>query len=378
MNDKRVILCVDDDREVLDSLVRDLYPRYGEAFDIETCESAEEADVLRSELLMNNVKIDVYIVDHRMPGKKGIEFLKGVEKESGKILLTAYADIEVAVDGINQKCIDFYMHKPYGKELFKNLDHLLLAKDKGVFVTLARTPEERQKALITQNTVFSEEHLGLPYEAGIKIIGENPYQDITDMYVAVYKREIIGTTSLSRKNSDFAERFNTIRGLPIEEFYNINSIASLDENLVQVRNATVLPEFHTMRIGPMIWAELYRELTRKEPTSDYAVILAASEIKDAKKAAVLYEKIKNNGLYDGDHIIDLNKPNEMLYTGPITSEDLRYTVMPRVLKLYGKLGFRFIGEPVYYSNYQMFDFPMVLKISETAEPFKAWFEEGVL
>jgi ribosomal protein S18 acetylase RimI-like enzyme len=280
----------------------------------------------------------------------------------------------VAIDGINSKCLDFYILKTdYDTMLFSSIDHLLYAKENGIFVAHARTEEEREKALITQNTVFSEEHLELPYEKGIKIIGTSEYADFTDIFVAVLKRNIIGTTSISRRNESLADRFGTYFGLPLEEFYDISSLTGLDENLIQVRNAAVLPEYQNRRIAPMIWGEIYRVATMQEPVSKYAAILAGSEIRDAKKAKALYEKIKGTPMFDAEKTVMLKKENELTYEGRLTEEDINDALLTKNLKLYAKMNFKFVGEPVYYPNFRMFDFPMLLKTDEIAEPYKTWF-----
>jgi ornithine decarboxylase len=129
--DKPVIMCIDDDKNVLETLVRDLENKYPN-FEIEFCESAAEALELRLEILHENGRIALYIVDSKMPGMQGIDFLKRVEDKAGRIMLTAYSDVEVAIEGINTKCIDFYLSKPYGDELFKRIDHLLFDAEQNV------------------------------------------------------------------------------------------------------------------------------------------------------------------------------------------------------------------------------------------------------
>ncbi len=378
MLEKRIILCVDDDPTVLDSLERDLQ----NDFHVELCESAEEALEVREELNKEGKVIDIYIIDQVMPGMKGIDFMRVLDKEADnaqRMLLTAYADTLVASQGINEKLIDHYAGKPYEKqELKEKIEDLLKARDRGTFVTKARTPEEMEKALLIQNTVFSEEHLKLPYSKGIKIIGENLYQDRTQIYVAVSQRKRVGTTSLSRPDEEYKESFGTDLGLPIEEFYDIKKLVEFDQNLVQVRNATVLRAHRQKGVGPMIWGRIYRDATRKEPKANYAVILAASEIRDPKEAMTLYAKIKKQGLLVEDWKIDLKDKKNNSTSYNISSSDINDVVMPGLLDMYTHINFKFIGEPVYYSNFKMFDFPMLLKIENTNEPYKTWFETGKL
>lgn len=64
------IICVDDEREVLDSVVRDL-DYFSDLFNIEECESAIECLNLLEELDANQEHVAVLISDHVMPEKSG-------------------------------------------------------------------------------------------------------------------------------------------------------------------------------------------------------------------------------------------------------------------------------------------------------------------
>jgi len=371
--DKVIIMCIDDEPQILDSLRRDLTPRYGDNYDIDVCESAEEALEVREEILSEGRKIGIYVVDQRMPGMKGIDFLKQLEKKAGKILLTAYADTEVAIEGINNKCIDFYIRKPYDEVLFEKIDYLMSAFDKGYFVVKARTEEERKEALYLQDTVFSEDYLDLSYERGKNIMKENPYAETTEMFVAVKDKEIIGTTSLNRINRDYAKKLETILGLPIEDHYNIKNVKDVDENLVQIRNAAIKPEYQNMRIGPMIWKEIFKELMTKQPVSPkYAMIISGSRTKDARKAMVILEKAKRLGIYDYEHEIQLRHESKRTEE-PISDEEIEDTPLPRLLKLYSKMGFNLIGEPYFLESYDDYAYPMWIESNNIKEPFKSYF-----
>lgn len=372
--EKAIIMCVDDEPQVVETLRRDLMPRYGDNYDIELCESAEEALELREEIISEGRKTGIYIVDQRMPGMKGIDFLKQLEKEAGKILLTAYADTEVAIEGINNKCIDFYIMKPYDEMLFEKIDYLMSAFNKGYFVVKARTEEERREALYLQDTVFSEECHGLPYEKGKEIMKENRYAETTEMFVAVKDKEIIGTTSLNRINKDDTKRLGTILGLPIEDHYNLEKIKDIDENLVQIRNAAVKSEYQNMKIGPMIWKEIFKELTIKQPVPPkYAVIISGSRpSKDARKAMVILEKAKRLGIYDYEHEVQLRHESKNTEE-PISDEEIENTPLPGLLKLYSKIGFNIIGEPYFLESYNDYAYPMLLSCDKIRGPLKSYF-----
>ena len=75
--DKIHIICVDDERMILDQVVEDLVslPDY---FVVEACESASEAWDVLQELDEQGEKVGVIVSDQMMPAKCGVEFLKEV------------------------------------------------------------------------------------------------------------------------------------------------------------------------------------------------------------------------------------------------------------------------------------------------------------
>lgn len=97
---KAVILCVDDERMVLDSLRTQLSSSFGNNYIYEAAEDAEEALDLIQELSKEDVSIVVIISDWLMPGMKGDELLIRIHEQFPKvvkILLTGQAD-EVAIN----------------------------------------------------------------------------------------------------------------------------------------------------------------------------------------------------------------------------------------------------------------------------------------
>lgn len=97
---KPVILCVDDERMVLDSLRMQLSKAFGTLYKYETAEDAYEALDLIEELDRDQISVILIISDWLMPGMKGDDFLIRVHKKFPnvvKIMLTGQAD-EVAID----------------------------------------------------------------------------------------------------------------------------------------------------------------------------------------------------------------------------------------------------------------------------------------
>ncbi|MBF0318289.1 MAG: response regulator [Nitrospirae bacterium] len=117
---KRVILCVDDEQDILDSL----YDTFMDTYDVKTAINGIEALNIISE-----VEVAVVISDQRMPIMTGAALLSEVNKikpQCKKILLTGYSDIDAAVDAINKGAVNKYIHKPWDEqELVETVDHLV-------------------------------------------------------------------------------------------------------------------------------------------------------------------------------------------------------------------------------------------------------------
>lgn len=112
-----VILCVDDQREVLDSIERDLQPFAG-VFRIEVAESAEEASVIVGEVLKRGDRIGLVLADHLMPGTTGVDLLVALAEQPStaaarKVLVTAHAGLEDTVKAVNEADLDHYIAKPW-------------------------------------------------------------------------------------------------------------------------------------------------------------------------------------------------------------------------------------------------------------------------
>ncbi|HEY7448429.1 MAG TPA: FAD-dependent oxidoreductase [Vicinamibacterales bacterium] len=128
---KPVILAVDDDREVLGAIERDLRQHYRAGYRILKAQSGREALEAVRQLKMRGTAIALFLVDQRMPEMTGTELLMEVRKlypDARKVLLTAYADTDAAIKSINDVGLDYYLMKPWDppdQRLYPVLDDLL-------------------------------------------------------------------------------------------------------------------------------------------------------------------------------------------------------------------------------------------------------------
>ena len=119
---KPVIICVDDEQTILDSLEIDLLKAFEDKYLIETAESGEEALELLSELLAEQYEVPLVISDHIMPNMKGDELLRSVHAISPntlKIMLTGQADLEAVANAINYAKLYRYIPKPWQSDDLK-------------------------------------------------------------------------------------------------------------------------------------------------------------------------------------------------------------------------------------------------------------------
>src|ERR1051325_9797478 len=125
------LLTVDDDRDVFRAIERDLRRQYGSDFRVVRAVSGPEALEIVRELKIRNNSIALFLIDQRMPGMSGVDFLAqaiDLYPDAKRVLLTAYADTDAAIAAINEAGINHYLLKPWDppeENLYPVLDELL-------------------------------------------------------------------------------------------------------------------------------------------------------------------------------------------------------------------------------------------------------------
>jgi DNA-binding NtrC family response regulator len=125
---KASILVVDDEPGMRNFLVRTLGPR---------CKRLEEAaDTEEASRKLDEFHFDVVILDNIMPGKNGVDWLaeqRAIGFFADAILMTAYADLDTAIQALRAGAVDFVL-KPFRSNQLLNavarcLDRLRLQRE---------------------------------------------------------------------------------------------------------------------------------------------------------------------------------------------------------------------------------------------------------
>ena len=128
---KPVILTVDDDPLVSAAIGRDLLQQYGADYRVVRATSGAGALEVLARLALADEPVAMVVADQRMPRMTGIELLEQSRThapDAKLLLLTAYADTDVAIKAINDIGLDYYLLKPWDppqERLYPVVDDLL-------------------------------------------------------------------------------------------------------------------------------------------------------------------------------------------------------------------------------------------------------------
>lgn len=150
------IIVVEDQREVLQAISKDL-TTLENFLSVEECESAAEAADVMNEIYSNGDHVALIISDHVMPMKTGVDFLTEIHKDprfkgTRKILLTGLATHSDTINAINKASVDSYISKPWKSDELINTVKTLLTEyilEKGI-------PYEQYISHLDTQTLFEK------------------------------------------------------------------------------------------------------------------------------------------------------------------------------------------------------------------------------
>ena len=119
MLEKPVIMCVDDERDILSSLEYEL-ESFLEAFDIELYENGLEAREGIEALVEEGREIALVVTDQRMPKLEGVDLLLYISEQpqlldTKIILLTGQASHSDTIRAVNSSRLNYYLSKPWSR-----------------------------------------------------------------------------------------------------------------------------------------------------------------------------------------------------------------------------------------------------------------------
>jgi thioredoxin reductase (NADPH) len=132
-----VILTVDDEPVVLAAVARDLRRGFGQNYRIMRAGSGAEALDLLGQMHTRGDRVAMLVADQRMPGMDGTDYLvkaRTIFPEAKRVLLTAYADTDAAIQAINEVALDYYLLKPWDppeEQLYPVVEDLLTTWEAG-------------------------------------------------------------------------------------------------------------------------------------------------------------------------------------------------------------------------------------------------------
>ncbi len=131
------IVAVDDEPAVLAAVARDLRRGFGERYRILRAGSGAEGLEILRDIRTRGDQVALLVADQRMPGLSGTDYLvqaREVVPEAKRLLLTAYADTQAAIQAINEVNLDYYLLKPWDppeEQLFPVIEDLLTTWEAG-------------------------------------------------------------------------------------------------------------------------------------------------------------------------------------------------------------------------------------------------------
>ncbi len=110
---RSTILLVDDEQDILESL-KELLEAAIPDVDVLTAPSGD-----RALEILNEHPLTIIVSDYKMPGMNGLDFLREAYRQAPtvpRILMTAFPDLQIAIEAINDAAIESFFTKPLDPE----------------------------------------------------------------------------------------------------------------------------------------------------------------------------------------------------------------------------------------------------------------------
>lgn len=176
------ILIVDDEPEIR-RLMSVLLTRFLDRWTVKVTEAANAEDAFAA---LARTDFDVIISDHSMPGKSGIDLLEHAHRQApstGRVLITALAQLDIGVDAINRGRVDGFLRKPWDNDAFIALVDSLLTRrvpQREAAAPPARTDTPAERAALAREIEEIDRQLGqLRVKLGLGTISADGYRRVS-------------------------------------------------------------------------------------------------------------------------------------------------------------------------------------------------------
>lgn len=252
---KQTVLIVDDDYHVLESLLLLL-----SAYEYKVVTAGNAAGALDK---LRDTDVDIVLTDIRMPGMDGIELagiIHNLDPEMPVLIMTAYAEVEVAVDAVKGGAFDFII-KPI------NADYLVHSVRKaGTFRDMKVLEKNYKQSLEEEVKKKTRELSDLNREIIHRLTVVAEYRDTdTGLHISRIGRFAGAIAGALGMTADFTETITLASSL-----HDIGKVGIPDSILLKP-GALTSEEFDTIKSHTIIGARMLSG-------SSHAVILMAESI----------------------------------------------------------------------------------------------------
>ena len=233
-----VILCVDDERVILDGLQAQLSRQFGKEYEIEIAESGEESLDLIEEFLSRGIDLPVIISDQVMPDLKGHELLEKVHSllpHTLKILLTGHSDMDAITEAVNKADLYRYISKPWnGPDLMLTIKEALKSYYQNRELEVKTHLLERQNKELEQLVGERTKELNIEKEKTEALLHNILPVKVAKELMETGKAKPARFDEVSILFSDFIEFTNIVATIPTKKLiHELNEIFSEFDDIME-------------------------------------------------------------------------------------------------------------------------------------------------
>ncbi|SDX37042.1 PAS domain S-box-containing protein/diguanylate cyclase (GGDEF) domain-containing protein [Allochromatium warmingii] len=236
-----VILCIDDEETILDSLSMELSGRFA-GVELELVQDNAEAEELARDLIAEGREIPVVVCDYIMPGRKGDAVLAAIHAIAPKartVMLTGQSSLDGVTNAINRADLYRYIAKPWDR------DDLILTLRGALESYVQDATIERQNAELKElNQGLEQKVIERTAElqaANAELADANrtitQYLDIIDQHVLICRIDKAGIITYA--SAAFCRRSGFERAELIGHSYLYTLYSNLSEARIQDITATL-------------------------------------------------------------------------------------------------------------------------------------------